>query len=240
MSSIPSRRPNRRDVLIAGATGLAGLTLADVLRAEAAAGVRSSVKSIINVHLDGGPPQHDTIDPKPDAPEEVRGEFRPIATRVPGLRVSELMPKVAGIADRLAFVRSLVGSAGAHDAFQCQSGFPAADLQSVGGRPAMGCVVTKLHGSAGDPVPAFVDLMQGRPLVRNSARPGFLGQAFGPLRPDISKMFARDPHTGMKNELAARGANHTARLTLTDGLTLDRLDERMNLLAGFDATRRDV
>src|SRR5207248_9681747 len=155
MSSIPSRSPSRRAVLVAGATGFAGLTLAGLLRAEAAAGVGRSVKSVINVHLDGGPPQHDTIDPKPDAPEEVRGEFRPIATTVPGVWVSELMPKVAGIADRLALVRSLVGSAGAHDAFQCQSGFPAADLQSVGGRPAMGCVVTKLHGSAGDPVPAF-------------------------------------------------------------------------------------
>ena len=136
-------RPSRRQVII-GATGFAGFGLADVLRAEAASGVSSSVKSVINVHLDGGPPQHDTIDPKPDAPEEVRGEFKPIATRVVGLRVSELMPRVAGLADRFAFVRSLVGSAGAHDAFQCQSGFPAANLQPVGGRPAMGCVVTRL------------------------------------------------------------------------------------------------
>ena len=102
----------RRQALVAGAAGFGGLTLADLLRAEAAAGVRSSVKSVINVHLDGGPPQHDTIDPKPDAPEEVRGEFQPIATRIPGLHVSELMPKVAGLADRFAFVRSLVGSAG--------------------------------------------------------------------------------------------------------------------------------
>jgi uncharacterized protein (DUF1501 family) len=239
MPSIPSRSPSRRQAIYAGA-GFAGLTLAGLLRAEAAAGAGRSVKSVINVHLDGGPPQHDTIDPKPDAPEEVRGELRPIATSVPGLWVSELMPKVAQIADRLAFVRSLVGSAGAHDAFQCQSGFPAADLQAVGGRPAMGCVVTKLHGSAGDPVPAFVDLMQGRPLVRNSARPGFLGQAFAPLRPDISKMFARELEPGMKNELAARGPDHTIRLTLADGLTVDRVDDRMKLLTGFDEARRDL
>ena len=107
----------RRHFLTAGALGLGGLTLADVLRAEAAAGKGSSGKAIINVHLDGGPPHLDTIDLKPDAPAEVRGEFKPIATKVPGLRISELMPKVAGIADKFAFIRSLVGSAGAHDAF---------------------------------------------------------------------------------------------------------------------------
>jgi uncharacterized protein (DUF1501 family) len=233
-------RPTRRQALVAGAMGFGGLTLADLLRAEAAAGVRASVKSVINVHLDGGPPQHDTIDPKPDAPEEIRGEFKPIATTVTGLRVSELMPKVAALAGRFAFVRSLVGSAGAHDAFQCQSGFPAKDLQTIGGRPALGCVVSRLHGSADDPVPAFVDLMQGRPLVRTRARPGFLGPAFSPFRPDISKMFARELEPAMKGELAARGANHTIQLTLADGLTTERLDDRTRLLAGFDDTRRDL
>src|SRR5262245_50811795 len=85
----------RRELLVGGATGIAGLTLAGLLRAEAAAGIRSSVKSIINIHLDGGPPQHDTIDPKPEAPAEFRGEFKPIASSVPGIHVSELMPRVA-------------------------------------------------------------------------------------------------------------------------------------------------
>src|SRR5262245_25837913 len=230
----------RREALIAGATGLAGLTLADLLRAEAAAGIRSSVKSVINIHLDGGPPQHDTIDPKPEAPAEVRGEFRPIATNITGLHVCELMPRVAAIAHRFAFIRSLVGSAGEHDAFQCQSGFPAKDLQPVGGRPALGSVVTKLHGSADDPVPAFVDLMQGRPLVRNSARPGFLGPAFVPFRPDISALFARELEPAMKKELAARGESHTIRLTLADGLTPERLADRRALLTGFDSARRDL
>src|SRR5215207_1946477 len=234
------RRPSRRQALVAGATGFLGLTLADLLRAEEASGVRSSVKAVINVHLDGGPPQYETIDPKPDAPEEVRGEFRPIATALPGLRVCELMPQVAKLANRFAFVRSLVGSAGAHDAFQCQSGFPAADLRNVGGRPAMGCVVAKLLGSPDDPVPAFVDAMQGRPLVRNSARPGFLGPAVAPFRPDISKMFARELEPAMKNELAARGDNHAVSLTLAEGMTFERLDDRRALLAGFDDTRRDL
>jgi hypothetical protein len=231
---------NRRGFLTAGALGMGALTLADLLRAEAAAGIKSSTKAVINVHLDGGPPQMDMIDLKPDAPVEIRGEFKPIATKLLGFQICELMPKVASIADKFAFVRSLVGSAGAHDAFQCQSGFPAKDLQSLGGRPAMGCAVAKLHGSPQDTVPPFVDLMQGRPLVRNSARPGFLGPTYNPFRPDISKLFARELEPAMKKELAARGEDHTIRLTLVDGLDAERLRDRTDLLAGFDNLRRDV
>jgi hypothetical protein len=230
----------RRHFLLAGALGLGGLTLADLLRAEAATGKGASGKSIINIHLDGGPPHLDMIDLKPDAPSEIRGEFRPIATRVPGLQISELMPKVAGIADKFAFIRSLVGSAGAHDAFQCQSGFPASDLRSLGGRPALGSVIARLHGSAADVAPPFVDLMQGRPFVRNSARPGFLGPTYTPFRPDISKMFARELEPGMKKELAARGESHAIQFALIDGLTPERLDDRTHLRAAFDEARRDL
>ena len=231
---------NRRQFLTAGAIGFGCLTLADLLRAEAAADIASSRKAVINIHLDGGPPQMDMIDLKPDAPVEIRGEFRPIATNVPGIRICELMPKLASIADKFAFIRSLVGSAGAHDAFQCQSGFPAADLRTLGGRPAFGSVIAKLQSSTSDPAPAFVDLMQGRPLVRNSARPGFLGPTYNPFRPDISKMFARQLEPGMQRELANRGNNHTIQLTLVDGLTPDMLNDRTRLLASFDGVRRDL
>jgi len=226
--------------LTVGASGMLGISLVDLLWAEASVGVRSSIKSVINVHLDGGPPQHDTIDPKPEAPVEIRGEFRPITTKIPGFFVSELMPKIASVADRIAFIRSLVGSAGAHDAFQCQSGFPASDLRSIGGRPAFGSVVSKLLGASTGQVPAFIDLMQGRPMVRDSARPGFLGQANGPFRPDISNLFSRELEAGMKNELAARGPNHTLALTLVEGLTFERVEDRMRLLAKFDHFRREV
>jgi uncharacterized protein (DUF1501 family) len=233
-------RLSRRRFLTAGALGLGGLTLADLLRAEAAAGIQSSSKAVINIHLDGGPPHIDMIDPKPEAPAEIRGEFRPIRTRVPGLYVSEMLPKSASIADKFVFIRSLVGSAGAHDAFQCQSGFPASDLASLGGRPVMGSVVAKLRGNMNDPAPAFVDLMQGRPLVRNSARPGFLGPTYNPFRPDISKMFARELEPGMQRELARLGERYSVQLTLVDGMTPDRLHDRTGLLASFDQLRRDV
>src|SRR5687767_11127124 len=162
----------RRQFLTAGALTLGGLTLTDLLRAEAAAGIRSSHKAVINVHLDGGPPHLDMIDLKPQAPVEIRGEFSGIATALPGYSICEHLPQLAALAERLVFIRSLVGAAGAHNAFQCQSGYNEKDLQSLGGRPALGSVVAKLRGSSSDVAPSFVDLMQGRALVRDSARPG--------------------------------------------------------------------
>ena len=230
----------RRDFLRVGATGLSGITLANLLRAEETAGIRNSRKSIINIHLDGGPPQMDMIDMKPTSPAEVRGEFKPISTSLSGFQICELMPKTASIAQDFAFVRSLVGAANKHDAFQCQSGFPEADLKSVGGRPAMGCVLTHLMSSESDTAPTFVDLMQGRPLVRNSARAGFLGPTAKAFRPDISQQFARPLEEAMKGELARLGSNHTTELSLNAKLNAGRLRTRSDLLSGLDRLRREV
>jgi hypothetical protein len=232
-------RLSRRTFLQAGAIG-GGLTLANLLRAEAAAGAGSSHKAVINIHLDGGPPQMDMIDLKPQAPREIRGEFNPIPTRVPGIQICELLPKLAAAADKLVFIRSLVGAANAHDAFQCQSGFDAKDLASIGGRPAMGCVVGKLRGSAADVTPSFVDLMQGRAMVRNSARPGFLGPTYAAFRPDISHLFERPLEEGMKKELAAKGDNHTIALALSQELSLDRIQDRTGLRSRLDRMRSRV
>lgn len=231
---------SRRSFLRAGALGLGGLSLAQLLRLEAQAGIQNSRKALINIHLDGGPPQWETIDPKPTAPLEIRGPFGPISTSVPGIEICELMPRVAEIAEQFSFVRTLVGSAGQHDAFQCQSGYDHKDLASLGGRPTLGCVVNKLCGSPADESPAFVDLMQGRPLVRNSARPGFLGPAYAPFRPDLSQMFQRELESGMKGELARLGKDHQLSLELDERITLTRLDDRQSLLAGLDRVRRRV
>jgi hypothetical protein len=236
MLSFVDRRVRRRRFLTVGAIG-GGLSLAGLLRAEAAAGIGSSHKAVINVHLDGGPPHLDMIDLEPHAPSEIRGEFSPIATKITGYSICEHLPQLAAAADKLVFIRSLIGAASAHDAFQCQSGFDAKNLASIGGRPAMGCVVGKLHGSAGDAAPAFVDLMQGRPLVRNSARPGFLGPALAAFRPDISHLFERPLEEAMKGELARRGDNHAVPLDLNAELSLDRLHARSSLRADLDRLR---
>ena len=231
---------SRREVLRIGTLGFAGFGLADLLRAEAASGITRSRKAIVNVHLDGGPPQLDTIDPKPHAPVEIRGEFGSISTSLPGVTVCETLPRIAAMAERFAFLRTLVGSDGRHHAFQCQSGFRERDMKSLGGRPAMGCVVSKLMGQPDDEAPAFIDLMQGRPLVRNSARPGFLGPAYTPFRPDLSAMFDRELEPGMKGELKRLGAEHAVSLSLSGELTAARLHNRGELLAGLDRIRREV
>lgn len=231
---------SRRGAIRAGAFGFGGWTLSDLLQAESASGITKSNKSIINIHLDGGPPHLDTIDPKPEAPVEVRGEFDSIETRIPGLRISEMLPRLADIADKFVFIRSLVGSVGVHDAFQCQSGFGAKELDSLGGRPAVGSVLSRLLGSSTDPAPTFVDLMQGRPYVRNSARPGFLGPSCQPFRPDLSQMFRRELEPAMKGELARRGSDHSIALTLNPKLTENRVRNRNLLLAGLDQFRREA
>lgn len=230
----------RRDVVRIGSLGVGGLTLAGLLRNEARAGIGASRKAIINVHLDGGPPQLDTIDLKPHAPVEIRGEFAPIATSLAGVHICELLPRIAAAAHKFCFIRSLVGSAGAHNAFQCQSGFDEQDLRSLGGRPALGCVVAKLQGRANDVAPPFVDLMQGRALVRNSARPGFLGPSYQPFRPDISHLFQRELEPGMQNELARLGDDHATSLTLDPALSPGRLSNRRRLLQGLDRIRREL
>jgi hypothetical protein len=105
----PHTPPNRRDFLKAGAAAGLGLALAPAAEARRgqAPPLAGKAKSCIFLMLTGGPSQLDTWDPKPDAPSEVRGPFRPIATRVPGVQVSELFPKMAALADKFALVRSL-------------------------------------------------------------------------------------------------------------------------------------
>src|SRR5947208_13171684 len=86
---------SRRTWLRIGGLALGGLALPDILRAEAASGQRNPAKGIIMVLLPGGPTHLDMLDLKPDAPAEIRGEFRPTATNVPGLEICELMPRLA-------------------------------------------------------------------------------------------------------------------------------------------------
>jgi hypothetical protein len=236
----PLSRIPRRNFLCAGLLGLGGISLADILHAEEKSGVGSSRKAVINIHLDGGPPQMDLIDPKPDAPSEIRGEFGSIPTALPGVHFTQLLPRLARNAHRYAFIRSLVGADNKHDAFQTQSGFKEKELASIGGRPAMGCVLGKLLGNGEEESPATVDLMQGRGLVRNSVRPGFLGVAHAAFRPDISALFPLTISSSMQNEFQLRGRSAGEGLELTEGLSIERLENRLALLRDLDRLRRDI
>jgi len=235
-----SGHTSRRQFIAQSAAGIGGLTLSQLLWAEAAAGVRNSRKAVINIHLDGGPPQMDTIDMKPDAPREIRGELTSIATAIPGFRMVELMPKMAALADKFAFIRSIVGCDDRHDAFQCVSGFKTEVLSSIGGRPALGSVLAKLKGKPSDDIPPFVDLFQGRGMARDSARPGFLGPTYTPFRPDMSKFYTRELDPNLVRALAERGHNHVLSLSLNSALTPNRLRGRVDLLEKFDRFRRDI
>jgi len=98
--------PNRRDFFFVGGSGLFGLTLPALLRAQAQ-GARASAQQMVVVWLGGGPPHLDTFDMKPDAPAEIRGEFLPIRTNVPGIDVCEVLPRLSRLADKHTILRSV-------------------------------------------------------------------------------------------------------------------------------------
>jgi hypothetical protein len=213
---------SRRSFLKIGALGLGagGLTLADLFRAEARAGTSSPHKAVINIFLGGGPPHQDLWEIKTEAPREIRGEFKPIATRVPGLQIGEVFPKIAALMDKCVVIRSVVGATGGHDAYQCMTGWPHASLASLGGRPSLGAAVAKLQGPVDPAVPPFVGLAARTQHVpwSDPGHPGFLGPSYVPFKPD---------GPGMQN------------LKL-NGVTREQLQDRKRLFASFDDLRRDV
>lgn len=207
---------SRRAFLQAGALAVGGLGLPQILQAEAGRG--GSHKSVIMIYLSGGMSHHDTFDLKPDAPREIAGEFRPLATRVPGIRIGEHLPRLAAMMDRLAIVRSLVGQRDEHSSYQSLTGYTM-DLARREGKPNAGAVISRVQGPTSPVVPAFVDLfptMQHRPY--NIPGPGFVGPA----------------HAGAKVE------GDSPNLMRLRGLSHEEFLQRGRLLAGMDQWRRRV
>jgi uncharacterized protein (DUF1501 family) len=174
---------SRRSFLRAGSLGLGGLTLPGLMRAEAAAGKKTQ-KSVIMIYLSGGLAHQDTFDLKPNAPAEVRGEFKPISTNVPGVQFGEHLPKLAKMMDKLIVLRSLVGQRDEHSSWQSYTATPM-DIAKRENKPHFGSVVARLQGQTDPITPAFVDLsptMQHKPY--NSPGPGVLGRAAAPVKVD--------------------------------------------------------
>ncbi len=206
----------RRDFLTIGSLALGGLTLPQLLRAEQQAGVSRSHKAIIMIYLTGGPPHQDMVDLKPDAPAEIRGEFQPIPTNVPGIQISELMPRVAAMMDKFAVIRSVVGAESRHSSFQCVTGHTFRS-QPQGGWPEIGSVLSKLRGPVDPSVPSAIDLsMHMQHLPYNLPGPGFLGMGHAPFKPTGD---------GLQDMVLSEAS-------------LDRLDDRRHLLTSFDRYRR--
>jgi hypothetical protein len=166
---------NRRQFLRVGGLGVAGLTLADLLRSDAQAeGATRRPKSLIYVVLSGGVSHIDSWDLKPGAPSEFRGEFRPTRTRVPGMDICELFPRQAAITDRLALVRGVRSVENDHFLSEVYTGLP----RTAGQRPAFGSVVSRQLG--GDALlPAYVSATN----PSDYERPHYAGAGHAPFSP---------------------------------------------------------
>jgi hypothetical protein len=210
---------HRRELLQLGAAALCGLTQADFLRADARSALDPLYrrKSIVNVWLAGGASHIDTFDMKPDAPVEIRGEFRQIPTRMPGVQICEYLPRIAERLDRMALIRSLTGTVDSHDGAMCATGYPPGSLRNIGGRPNIGSIVSKIQGPTNGNVPTAIAMISAyNPSEQAYFRSaGFLGPTFDCYTPD-----SEDGRANL----------------MSRNITQDRLD----LLSRFDTIRRDI
>jgi hypothetical protein len=172
------------------------------------------------IYLCGAPPHQDMYDLKMQAPAEIRGEFQPIATAVPGIEICEHLPRLAKIMDKLVPIRSVYGSPdGNHDSFICYTG-RSFRQQPPGGWPSVGSTLSKLLGPASPEIPPFVGLSPraGHPPYGSPGHPGFLGPAHSAFRPN------GEGQSDLK----------------LNGISVERLGDRKALLAGMDRLRRDL
>jgi hypothetical protein len=218
---------SRRNFLRIGGLVMGGLTLPQLLAAEAKAGIGRSHKAIINVFLPGGPPHQDMWDIKVDAPAEIRGEFQPIKTNVAGIEICEQFPLIASMMDKFVPIRSITGARGSHYAEEAMTGRDDRNAPA-GGWPAMGAWVSKLQGPVNRTIPPHLSLMYktGHEPWGNPGDGGFLGVAHSPFR----LVGGNDSSKRVEN---------VENMTL-QGVTLDRLQNRNNLLTSLDNYRRDL
>jgi hypothetical protein len=239
----------RREMLGAGALSLLGGSLgAAPVQSASSAPLKAKAKSVLFLFLHGGAPTQDMFDLKPDAPAEVRGEFKPIATSASGIRICEHLPKMAKWIHRAAVVRSVGHKAGCHNTLPTYTGFcePITDISNANPThpPSMGSVCEYLRKDSGS-MPAYVYLPTFLGYGDAARRPGiyggFLGQRYDPfvsevepvVDPNAKKPYLREhpPHVG--------GLPRIPNGTLRDGLTADRLGQRQRLLQRVEARQSE-
>lgn len=215
---------NRRDFLQIGTAGIFGLTLPQLLQLEAQAKTQSAskgkAKSVIMVWLAGGPATIDMWDLKPEAPEGIRGEFKPINTSASGVQISEHLPKMAQVMNQATIVRSLahtIPSHGTATTWMTTGNKPTPALQY----PALGSIASRLM-QAESGVPPFVSFGELRGGTAGTS--GYLGTAYNPF------IIEGAAGNGRASTFRVRGVQ------LPTGMTLEELDNRDTLLAGFDNT----
>jgi hypothetical protein len=218
----------RRDFVKAGMLGTAGLTLGELLRAEAQAPRGSAgggrMPSVIILWMRGGPSHIDMWDPKPDAPAEYRGEFGVRPTRVPGILLSDMLPLCGRLMPKWSIVRSLHHADAGHSSGDqiCFTGYPAGPNPDENVYPSCGAVVSRQLGRLTPHLPSYVMI----PRMVPGTGPGYLGVAHKPFETQA------DP--------AAPGPFRLPNFSLPQAVTLERVGERRELLRNFDALRRDL
>lgn len=245
---------NRREALQAGGLGLFGTSLQRLEAARATQPAqRARAKSVMFVYLFGGPSQLETFDLKPEAASGIRGPYRPIASRTPGLLISEKLPRLAAISDRYCVIRTVNHRYNDHNGCHyIQTGHPLPPAQRGAAMvdatekdwPAMGSVVDYFDQQRGGrDFPSYVYLpnrlghIQG--YDRSGQYAGWLGRSYNPIATEIRKRDAGDnPYfrdcTDEELNFRIDGISEMP------VLTIDRLDRRRSLLDRFESSRRDL
>lgn len=224
---------DRRSALKFGFLGCGGLSLAELLRAEAAASPAEEAAarktSVIILHMRGGPSQLETWDMKPEAPVEIRGEFQPIPTSVPGIELCELLPQTAAIMHKWSIVRSLQHPPQYGDVSHSRgdqvvfTGYPPGLKENENAHPSMGSVVSRQLQSLDPAMPAYV--MVPRMI------PGTASAYLGPTH---------QPFETLADPASKNGKFEVPNLQTPQGIVADRISDRRRLLEAFDGIRRDV
>src|SRR6185437_1718438 len=215
---------SRRSFLQVGALAVGGLTLPNLLRLRAAqpAAARRK-KSVILIWQAGGPSHIDMYDLKPNAPAEVRGEFKPISTNVPGIQIGEHLPQQAKIFDKLSVVRSAFHTNAGHGMGSqwMQTGYQATIEVNDNIYPSTGSVVAKMNGPNDPGLPAYVNV----PRQVSFGKAAYLGASYNPFSPDSNP---NDANFQVRN------------LKLPGRVNADRLERRKQLIHDLDTIRRDI
>ena len=213
---------NRRDFLQVGVLGAAGLNLSGLFRLQARAAASRQERSVILLWMRGGPSQHETWDPKPDAPAEYRGYFDSIPSKIAGVRLCHLLPKSAAIMDQWSIVRSLHHKDAGHSAADqlCFTGYPNEGDANTNTKPSCGSIIAKQLQSQTPELPAYVMVPRQVP----GTAPAYLGASCQPFETQA------DP--------AAASPFQVPNLSFPSTLSTERAQSRKALLKEMDRIRR--
>ncbi|MFN0018440.1 MAG: DUF1501 domain-containing protein [Pirellulaceae bacterium] len=227
---------SRRTAIKAGFLGLAGLSLGDLNRLRAEGQAKKTDKSVILIWLDGGPSQLESYDPKPDAPSEYRGPFGVVKTNVPGIILSDTLPRHAKLADKMAFVRSVHHGTGDHFAaghWMLTGRFGSTSVNLPQKYPSVGSYISRAKGPNQAGMPAYVGLPAAQSIYLFPGYQGaaYLGGQFNPF--DVNN---EEKYLGYNSAVTVK----KPKCLEAAGIEVPRLEGRKNLLTNIDGLKRQL